>query len=140
MGRTSVIEDELRRIAADLAVQDKAALLFAPSTDLGSILARRKRTNLFKHGELLRHILMVLREAREPLTAMQIAKAVKTRTKLKQDILPNVKRSLRGQSKAWRLKEVGKRWEAKILGRARLFLQTILKSRIQYLALRKKYL
>lgn len=107
MGRASAIKDELRRIEADLAVLDKAVLLFAPSTDLDNVLARRKRTNLFKRGELLRHILTVLRKAGEPLTAMQIAKAVKARTKLKQDILPNVKRSLREQSNAGRLKEVG---------------------------------
>lgn len=107
LGRVSAIKDELHRIETDIKPLDQAVKLFSPTTDVDGVAARRKRSHLFRRGELVKHILTALRQKGKPMTAIEIMKTVKVRTKLKQDILPNVKRCLREQAKAGTLIEVG---------------------------------
>lgn len=107
MGRASALKDELRKIESDIATLDKAIRMFSPNTDVDRVPARRKRSHLFQRGVLIRHIITALKQKGTPMTAIEIMKAVKDTTKLRQDILPNIKRCLREQAKAGTLKEVG---------------------------------
>jgi hypothetical protein len=78
VGRLTEIIDGLQR---DLVCVDRAICLFDPKADPGTIAPVRKRhralsPRVFRHGDFSRGILGVLRDAKAPMTARDIAVAL----------------------------------------------------------------
>lgn len=106
MGRASAFKAELRPVEDDIAILDKAEKLFFSGAVMDGVTARRKRSHIFRRGELAKHVLTGFRQ-KPPRAAIEIAKEIKGWTKLRQDILPNVERCLRKQTAKGVLEKVG---------------------------------
>lgn len=68
----------IKRLTVDVSHLDAAIKILAPDFDLRTIRTKeyRKRASIFAHGDALVQVLDVMREAGEPITSVQIAKAL----------------------------------------------------------------
>ena len=68
----------IKRLSAQVTHLDAAIKIFAPEFDLRTIRTKeyRKRSSIFAHGDAMVQVLNVMREAVEPITSVQIAKAL----------------------------------------------------------------
>lgn len=76
-GQVHDLEKKLSRLRATLAAIDTTLRVFSPDADPDTILPKRayRRTRYFAKGELHRHCLDMLRNAKAPLAASDMAKA-----------------------------------------------------------------
>lgn len=84
-GDIIITRKRLEQLTEDLDCIDRSIHLFDSSYPLHAIrpvIKRRSGTNLFKHGDGSRAILSLLRTAREPMTAREIADALIVQYKL----------------------------------------------------------
>ncbi len=88
------LEKQLEDKLAKIKTLDCTMLMLGIACDMELARPRRVYTRTFRHGELKRLIVGILKDAGSPLTTRQVADEVRRCKRLLQDYRPHVKRAL----------------------------------------------